>query len=155
MISPVDPMIESFVDAGADYHFTPPRSRAPSSPLAADHSRLRQEGRYRANPGNPGSVVDEVMDMVDLILVMSVNPGFGGQAFIESQLTKISALRTRIDNHVAARRTADRPGSRWRHRPQNSTPGHRRGANVLVAGTATFRGGPDAYADNIAAMRAG
>jgi len=93
--------------------------------------------------------------MVDLILVMSVNPGFGGQAFIESQLEKISVLRKRIDAHTAAggqpidlevdggidRETAPRAVAA--------------GANVLVAGTATFRGGPGAYADNIAAMKAG
>jgi len=96
-----------------------------------------------------------VMDTVDLILVMSVNPGFGGQAFIESQLYKIAALRARIDNHTAAggqpidlevdggidRKTAPRAIAA--------------GANVLVAGTATFQGGTEAYADNIAAMKAG
>jgi ribulose-phosphate 3-epimerase len=95
------------------------------------------------------------MDMIDLILVMTVNPGFGGQVFIESQLDKIAALRARIDAHVDA---GGQPidlevdgGIDRETAPRAITAG----ANVLVAGTATFRGGPDAYADNIAAMRGG
>ncbi|MEL0145268.1 MAG: ribulose-phosphate 3-epimerase, partial [Alphaproteobacteria bacterium] len=107
------------------------------------------------NPSTPISAIDHVMDMVDLILVMSVNPGFGGQAFIESQLDKIAALRARIDNHAAA---GGQPidlevdGGIDRHTAPRAIAA---GANVLVAGTATFRGGPGAYADNIAAMKAG
>jgi ribulose-phosphate 3-epimerase len=107
------------------------------------------------NPATPVSVVDEVMDMVDLILVMSVNPGFGGQAFIESQLDKIAALRTRINAHVkAGGQPIDLEVDGGIDR-ETAPLAIAAGANVLVAGTATFRDGPDSYADNIAAMRGG
>ena len=134
------------------------RMKALQSQILGDFKKVTGFGKKAGivlNPATPVSVVDEVMDMVDLILVMSVNPGFGGQAFIESQLTKISALRTRIDNHVAG---GGQPidlevdgGIDRKTAPLAIAAG----ANVLVAGTATFKGGPDAYADNIAAMRAG
>ena len=155
MISPVDYMLESFAEAGADIISLHPEA---GPHLHRSLQTIRALGRKAGvvlNPATPVSAIDHVMDMVDLILVMSVNPGFGGQAFIESQLDKIAALRARIDSHVAAggqpidlevdggidRQTAPRAIAA--------------GANVLVAGTATFRGGPDAYADNIAAMKAG
>jgi len=155
MISPVDYMLESFAEAGADIISLHPEA---GPHLHRSLQTIRALGRRAGvvlNPATPVSAIDHVMDMVDLILVMSVNPGFGGQAFIESQLDKIAALRARIDSHVAAggqpidlevdggidRQTAPRAIAA--------------GANVLVAGTATFRGGPEAYADNIAAMKAG
>ena len=155
MISPVDYMLESFAEAGADIISLHPEA---GPHLHRSLQTIRALGRKAGvvlNPATPVSAIDHVMDMVDLILVMSVNPGFGGQAFIESQLDKIAALRARIDSHVAAggqpidlevdggidRQTAPRTIAA--------------GANVLVAGTATFRGGPEAYADNIAAMKAG
>jgi len=155
MISPVDYMLESFAEAGADIISLHPEA---GPHLHRSLQTIRALGRKAGvvlNPATPVSAIDHVMDMVDLILVMSVNPGFGGQAFIESQLDKIAALRARIDSHVAAggqpidlevdggidRQTAPRAIAA--------------GANVLVAGTATFRGGPEAYADNIAAMKAG
>jgi ribulose-phosphate 3-epimerase len=153
MISPVDPMIGAFVDAGADivsFH-----------PEAGPHvHRTLQDIRARGaraglvlNPATPVGVLDHVMDMVDLILVMSVNPGFGGQKFIAGQLAKITDLRARIDAHVAA---GGQPidlevdgGIDLTTSPQ----AREAGANVLVAGTATFRGGPACYADNIRALR--
>ncbi|MBS28061.1 MAG: ribulose-phosphate 3-epimerase [Alphaproteobacteria bacterium] len=155
MISPVDYMLEPFADAGADIISLHPEA---GPHLHRSLQTIRAMGKKSGvvlNPATPIDAIDHVMDMVDLILVMSVNPGFGGQAFIESQLDKIAALRTRIDAHVAAggqpidlevdggidRETAPRAIAA--------------GANVLVAGTATFRGGADAYADNIAAMRGG
>jgi len=155
MISPVDYMLESFAEAGADIISLHPEA---GPHLHRSLQTIRALGRKAGvvlNPATPVSAIDHMMDMVDLILVMSVNPGFGGQAFIESQLDKIAALRARIDSHVAAggqpidlevdggidRQTAPRAIAA--------------GANVLVAGTATFRGGPEAYADNIAAMKAG
>ena len=154
MISPVDYMLESFAEAGADIISLHPEA---GPHLHRSLQTIRALGRKAGvvlNPATPVSAIDHMMDMVDLILVMSVNPGFGGQAFIESQLDKIAALRARIDSHVAAggqpidlevdggidRQTAPRAIAA--------------GANVLVAGTATFRGGPDAYAANIAAMKA-
>ena len=101
------------------------------------------------NPATPAKMLDYVLEEVDLVLVMSVNPGFGGQSFIDSQLRKIEAIRTQIDklgkpidlevdggiDRDTARRVIDA------------------GADVLVAGTATFRGGADAYAENIRALR--
>lgn len=153
MISPVDYMIAPFAEAGADIISLHPEAGPHLHRSLQTIRGLGKKAGVVLNPATPVAVVDEVMDMVDLILVMSVNPGFGGQAFIESQLDKITALRGRIDAHVAAggqpidlevdggidRETAPRAIAA--------------GANILVAGTATFRGGPDAYADNIAAMR--
>ncbi len=155
MISPVDYMLESFAEAGADIISLHPEAGPHLHRSLQTIRGLGKKAGVVLNPSTPISAIDHVMDMVDLILVMSVNPGFGGQAFIESQLDKIAALRARIDNHAAAggqpidlevdggidRQTAPRAIAA--------------GANVLVAGTATFRGGPEAYADNIAAMKAG
>lgn len=155
MISPVDPMIESFVDAGADIISLHPEA-GPN--LHRSLQTIRGFGKKAGivlNPGTPVSVVDEVMDMVDLILVMSVNPGFGGQAFLKSQIVKISALRARIDNHTAAggqHIDLEVDGGIDRKTAPLAIAA---GANVLVAGTATFKGGRNAYAENIAAMRAG
>ena len=155
MISPVDPMIESFVDAGADIISLHPEA---GPHLHRSLQTIRSFGKKAGivlNPATPVSVVDEVMDMVDLVLVMSVNPGFGGQAFIKTQLAKISALRERIDKHVA-------DGGQPIDLEVDGGIDHKTaplaiaaGANVLVAGTATFRGEPESYAQNIAAMRAG
>lgn len=155
MISPVDYMLESFAEAGADIISLHPEAGPHLHRSLQTIRGLGKKAGVVLNPATPVSAIDHVMDMVDLVLVMSVNPGFGGQAFIESQLDKIAALRARIDNHTAAggqpidlevdggidRATAPRAIAA--------------GANVLVAGTATFRGGPEAYADNIAAMKAG
>jgi len=155
MISPVDYMLEAFAAAGADIISLHPEAGPHLHRSLQTIRALGKKAGVVLNPSTPVSALDHVMDMVDLILVMSVNPGFGGQAFIESQLEKISVLRKRIDAHTAAggqpidlevdggidRETAPRAVAA--------------GANVLVAGTATFRGGPGAYADNIAAMKAG
>jgi ribulose-phosphate 3-epimerase len=103
------------------------------------------------NPATPVDVVAHVMDMIDLILVMSVNPGFGGQKFIESQLAKISALRARIDT---SGRQIDLEVDGGVDQG-NAARVIAAGADALVAGTAAFKGGPSAYADNIRALRAG
>jgi ribulose-phosphate 3-epimerase len=155
MISPVDPMIEAFADAGADIISLHPEAGPHLHRSLQTIRGLGKKAGVVLNPATPVNVIDNVMDMVDLILVMTVNPGFGGQAFIESQLDKISKLRTRIDSHVAAGGQAidlEVDGGV----DQNTAPqAIAAGANVLVAGTATFRGGPDAYADNITALKAG
>jgi ribulose-phosphate 3-epimerase len=155
MISPVDDMIEPFAEAGADVISLHPEAGPHLHRSLQTIRGLGKKAGVVLNPATPVAVVDEVMDMVDLILVMSVNPGFGGQAFIESQLDKITALRARIDAHVKA---GGQPidlevdgGIDLKTAPRAIAAG----ANILVAGTATFRGGPDAYADNIAAMRGG
>ena len=103
------------------------------------------------NPGTPAKLLDYLLDLVDLVLVMSVNPGFGGQAFLDSQLRKISAIRTMIDKTGRAIDLEVDGGID----PASARRAIDAGADALVAGTAAFRGGPDAYAANIAALRGG
>ena len=110
---------------------------------------LGKKAGVTLNPGTPIETIENVIDLVDLILIMSVNPGFGGQSFIASQLDKIARARALcggrpIDIEVDGGVTAD-----------NAAEVARAGANVLVAGSATFKGGPAAYAKNIAAIRKG
>ena len=155
MIEPVDMFAPEFIQAGADWVTIHPESGAHAHRSIGHIKSLGKKAGIALNPGTPVEAIDNVMDMVDLILVMTVNPGFGGQAFIESQLDKISELRTRIDSHVAAGgQTIDLEVDGGVDR--NTAPqAIAAGANVLVAGTATFRGGPEAYADNITTMKAG
>jgi ribulose-phosphate 3-epimerase len=101
------------------------------------------------NPATPVEAIDHVFDLIDLVLVMSVNPGFGGQKFIESQLDKIAALRQRID---ASGRAIDLEVDGGIDR-ETAPRAIAAGADALVAGTATFTGGPEHYAANIAALR--
>jgi ribulose-phosphate 3-epimerase len=101
------------------------------------------------NPGTPVDALDNLMDLVDLILIMSVNPGFGGQSFIESQLDKIEAARQRID--ATGRDIALEVDGGIT--PATAKRAIAAGATVLVAGTAVFQGGPSQYAANIAALR--
>ena len=101
------------------------------------------------NPGTPVESLDNLMDLVDLILIMSVNPGFGGQSFIESQLKKIEAARKHID--ASGRDIALEVDGGIT--PETAKLAISAGANILVAGTAAFRGGPSQYAANIAALR--
>ncbi len=155
MISPVDYMLEAFADAGADLISLHPEAGPHLHRSLQTIRGLGKKSGVVLNPATPISAIDHVIDMIDLILVMSVNPGFGGQAFIESQLAKIEALRARIDAHAATGGQLidlEVDGGIDRDTAPRAIAA---GANVLVAGTATFRGGPKAYADNIAAMRAG
>ena len=112
------------------------------------HSLGKKAG-LALNPGTPVDVLDPVIDLVDLVLVMSVNPGFGGQSFIASQLPKIAALRQKID---ASGRQIDLQVDGGVN-GDTAAQVIAAGADVLVAGTATFSGGPQAYASNIAALR--
>jgi ribulose-phosphate 3-epimerase len=147
MIAPADPYLEAFAKAGCDV-ITVHAEAGPH--LHRSLQAIRAMGRKAGvslNPATPASALDYVLDLVDLVLVMSVNPGFGGQAFIESQVEKIAQIRQmtagrdiliEVDGGVTpdtARRVAAA------------------GADVLVAGSAVFRGGPAAYAANIAAIR--
>jgi ribulose-phosphate 3-epimerase len=110
---------------------------------------LGKKAGVALNPATPVEAVDYILDDVDVIMVMSVNPGFGGQSFIDSQLRKIAALRARID--ATGRDIAlEVDGGIG---PQNIDKAIAAGANVLVAGTSTFKGGPDHYAANVAALR--
>ncbi|HEV7287287.1 ribulose-phosphate 3-epimerase [Sphingomonas sp.] len=151
MIAPVDPMLEAFAEAGADCLSVHPESGPHLHRTLQTIKGLGKRAGIVLNPATPVDVVDHVMDLVDLILVMSVNPGFGGQKFIESQLTKISALRARIDT---SGRAIDLEVDGGVDRT-NAARVIAAGADALVAGTAAFKGGPMAYADNIAALRAG
>jgi ribulose-phosphate 3-epimerase len=151
MISPVDPYIQAFAEAGADI-ITVHAEAGPHLHRTLQLIRsLGKKAGVSLNPGTPASAIDEVMDLLDLVLVMSVNPGFGGQKFIASQLAKIAAIRERID---ASGRTIDLEvdgGINAETAPQVVAAG----ADVLVAGSATFKGGPTAYAGNIAGLRSG
>lgn len=151
MIAPVDPMLEAFAEAGADCLSVHPESGPHLHRTLQTIKALGKRAGVVLNPATPADVVDHVMDLVDLILVMSVNPGFGGQKFIESQLAKISALRARIDT---SGRAIDLEVDGGVDRT-NAARVIAAGADALVAGTAAFKGGPSAYADNIAALRAG
>ena len=101
------------------------------------------------NPGTPVEILDNLLDLLDMVLVMTVNPGFGGQAFIESQLAKISAVRQRID---ASGRPIDLSVDGG-IKPETAALAITAGADVLVAGTSVFRGAEGSYAKNIARLR--
>ena len=151
MIEPVDPMLQAFADAGADCLSVHPESGPHLHRTLQTIKALGKRAGVVLNPATPVDVVDHVMDMVDLILVMSVNPGFGGQKFIESQLAKISTLRAKIDTsgrHIDLEVDGGVDQG-------NAARVIAAGADALVAGTAAFKGGPSAYADNIRALRAG
>ncbi len=151
MIAPVDPYLQAFADAGADILSVHPESGPHlHRTLQAIHGLGKRAGVV-LNPGTPHQVLEPVLDLVDLILVMSVNPGFGGQSFIASQLEKIATIRAMID---ASGRDIDLEvdgGINFETAPQAIEAG----ADVLVAGTATFTGGPNQYADNIRRLRGG
>ena len=150
MIAPVDAYIDAFAAAGADIiSFHPEAGPHPHRTAQAIKAAGCKVG-VALNPATPVSVLDYLMQDVDLILVMSVNPGFGGQSFITSQLDKIREIRARID---ASGRSIDLEVDGGINR---DTAGDviAAGANVLVAGTATFAGGPTVYAENITALKA-
>jgi ribulose-phosphate 3-epimerase len=149
MISPVDLYLQAFAEAGADILTVHPEA-GPHLHRTIQHIKsLGKRAGVSLNPATPAKALDYVLEEVDLVLVMSVNPGFGGQSFIESQLRKVEAIRKRIDalgkaidlevdggvDQGNCRRIIDA------------------GADVLVAGTATFRGGPTAYSGNIQCLR--
>lgn len=151
MIAPVDPMLEAFADAGADCLSVHPESGPHLHRTLQTIKGLGKRAGVVLNPATPADVVDHVMDLIDLVLVMSVNPGFGGQKFIDSQLAKIAALRAKIDTS-GRRIDLEVDGGVDRTTAPRVIAA---GADALVAGTAAFKGGPSAYADNIKALRAG
>ena len=149
MIAPVDPYIPAFSDAGADIiTFHPEAGPHPNRTAQAIRAAGCRVG-VSLNPATPLATLDHMLDLVDLVLVMSVNPGFGGQSFISSQLEKISELRQLID---ASGRDIELEVDGGVNR-ETAAQVIAAGANVLVAGTATFTGGPSLYAENIAALR--
>ena len=149
MVTPVDPLVPAFAEAGADtisFH-----------PEAGPHVHrtiqlIKHHGKRAGmvlNPATPVSAIENVLGDIDLVLVMSVNPGFGGQAFIDSQLAKIAVLRKMID--VTGRRIdLEVDGG---VNAETAKRCIKAGADVLVAGTAVFSGGGGNYAANIKALR--
>jgi len=154
MIAPVDPYVAEFVAAGADIiTFHPEAGAHPHRTIQLIKSLGKKAG-LSLNPGTPISSIDWLLPDIDLVLVMSVNPGFGGQRFIESSLGKLKELRRRIDAVSAAQ--GGRPIDLEVDGGINLDTAKlaiAAGADVLVAGTATFQGGAGKYAANIAALR--
>jgi len=149
MISPVDPFLEAFAEAGADIITVHPEAGPHLHRTVQRVKALGKKAGVSLNPGTPADALDYVLDELDLVLVMSVNPGFGGQKFITSQLKKIETIAETI-----ARRglpiVLEVDGG---IDPATARQAVAAGATALVAGTAAFRGGPSAYADNIKALR--
>jgi ribulose-phosphate 3-epimerase len=149
MVSPVDQWLEEFAQAGADHLTVHPEAGPHVHRTVQAIKALGKTAGVSLNPATPAKMLEYLIDDIDLVLVMSVNPGFGGQHFITGQLRKIEAIRKLIDQTgrsiwlevdggidvETARQCVDA------------------GADVLVAGTATFRGGPERYAANIAALK--
>ena len=151
MISPVDPYVEAFAEAGADIITVHPEAGPHIHRTLQLIRSLGKKAGVVLNPATPESALDYLMDSVDLILVMSVNPGFGGQSFIRSQLDKIRAIRGMItasgrDIHLEVDGGVN---------AETAPLCVEAGADVLVAGSATFKGGPAHYADNIKTLKHG
>ena len=149
MIAPADPYLAAFAEAGADT-ITVHAEAGPHTHRSLQTIRaLGKRAGLALNPGTPAAMAEPLIDMVDLVLVMTVNPGFGGQSFIESALETVSRIRAmaagrdldiEVDGGIDAQ-TVGRAAAA--------------GANVFVAGNAVFKDGPDAYARRIAAIRDG
>ena len=149
MISPIDNFLDAFAEAGADIITVHPEAGAHLHRTIQRIKGLGKKAGVSLNPATPAKMLDYVLDEIDLVLVMSVNPGFGGQKFIASQLRKIEAIARRIakenlDVMIEVDGGID---------PDTARQATDAGATALVAGTAAFRGGPDSYAANIRALR--
>ena len=149
MISPVDPFLAAFAEAGADIITVHPEAGPHLHRTIQAIKALGKRAGVSLNPATPAKALDYVLDELDLVLVMSVNPGFGGQSFLSGQLRKIEAIRKRIDQSGRAIDLEVDGGID----AETARLAVSAGADVLVAGTATFRGGPERYAGNIAALR--
>jgi ribulose-phosphate 3-epimerase len=151
MISPVDLFLDAFAEAGADIITIHPEAGPHLHRTIQRIKALGKKAGVSLNPATPAKMLDYVLDEVDLVLVMSVNPGFGGQKFIASQLKKIEAIANRVAKEKLVVDIEVDGGIDAATAPQAIDAG----ATVLVAGTAAFRGGADQYAANIAALRGG
>lgn len=149
MISPVDAYLEAFAEAGADIITVHPEAGPHTHRTLQAIRALGKKAGVVLNPGTPPEALEYLLDLADLVLVMSVNPGFGGQSFIDSQLRKTEAIRRMIEASGRDIRLEVDGGV-------NEETARRcvaAGADVLVAGSATFKGGPERYAANIAALK--
>jgi ribulose-phosphate 3-epimerase len=149
MIAPIDPYLEAFAEAGADIITVHPEAGPHIHRTLQAITALGKKAGVVLNPGTPVEALDYILEDADLVLVMSVNPGFGGQSFIHSQLRKVEAIRKRIDAlgkpiHLEVDGGVNAETARLCVEA---------GADVLVAGSATFKGGPANYAANIAALK--
>ena len=149
MIQPVDPYLEAFAEAGADIITVHPEAGPHIHRTVQAIKALGKKAGVVLNPGTPAKMLDYIIEEVDLVLVMSVNPGFGGQSFISSQLRKIEAIRKQIDKLGKPVHLEVDGGVN----AQTARQCVEAGADVLVAGSATFKGGPSAYASNIAELK--
>jgi ribulose-phosphate 3-epimerase len=149
MIAPVDPFIPAFVKAGAAILTVHPEAGPHIHRTLQLIRELGCKAGVALNPGTPVAAIEPVLDQVDLVLVMSVNPGFGGQQFLASQLAKISTLRQCIDAAGRAIELEVDGGIT----PDTAVAVRQAGADLLVAGTAAFRGGAAQYASNIRRLR--
>jgi ribulose-phosphate 3-epimerase len=149
MISPVDGFLDAFAEAGADTITVHPEAGPHLHRTIQRIKALGKKAGVSLNPATPAKMLDYVLEDIDLVLVMSVNPGFGGQSFLTGQLAKIEAIANRVtkqglDIHIEVDGGVD---------AATAIQAVNAGATALVAGTAAFRGGPDHYAANIAALR--
>jgi ribulose-phosphate 3-epimerase len=149
MISPVDPFLDAFAEAGADIITVHPEAGPHLHRTIQRVKALGKKAGVSLNPATPAKALDYVLEEVDLVLVMSVNPGFGGQTFIPSQLRKIEAIANRVSKESLDVIVEVDGGID----PETARQAVAAGATALVAGTAVFRGGSSAYAGNIKALR--
>jgi ribulose-phosphate 3-epimerase len=149
MIAPVDLFLDAFAEAGADIITVHPEAGPHLHRTVQRVKALGKKAGVSLNPATPAKALDYVLEEVDLVLVMSVNPGFGGQKFISSQLKKIEAIANRIAKEQLDV-TLEVDGGIDQSTARRAIDA---GAAALVAGTAAFRGGPDQYAANISALR--
>ena len=149
MISPVDPFLDAFADAGADIITVHPEAGPHLHRTVQRVKALGKKAGVSLNPATPPQVLDYVLEELDLVLIMSVNPGFGGQKFISSQLRKIESVAERIVQ-LGLEIELEVDGG---IDPDTARQAVAAGAGALVAGTAAFRNGPASYAANIKALR--
>jgi ribulose-phosphate 3-epimerase len=149
MIAPVDPFLDAFAEAGADHITVHPES---GPHLHRTIQRIKALGKTAGvvlNPATPAKMLDYVLEDIGIVLIMTVNPGFGGQQFIENQLRKIEAVAKRVEK-MGLDVIVEVDGG---IDPETAPRAIAAGARALVAGTAAFRGGPANYAANIKALR--
>ncbi|MGE5601084.1 MAG: ribulose-phosphate 3-epimerase [Pseudomonadota bacterium] len=149
MISPIDNFLDAFAEAGADIITVHPEAGPHLHRTIQRIKVLGKKAGVSLNPATPAKALDYVLEEIDLVLVMSVNPGFGGQNFISSQLRKIEAIAKRIAKENLTVQVEVDGGID----PVTARQAVDAGATALVAGTAAFKGGPDNYASNIRALR--
>jgi len=149
MISPVDNFLDAFAEAGADIITVHPEAGPHLHRTIQRIKALGKRAGVSLNPATPAKMLDYVLDQIDLVLVMTVNPGFGGQKFITGQLKKIEAIANRISKENLNVELEVDGGID----PETARQAVGVGATALVAGTAVLKGGPASYADNIRALR--